>query len=844
MRILAVMLGALLAAEEPPAQGALTRPPELLEFVPAEYPPDAEAAGIEGTVLLSIVVGEDGEVRQAVVLDPGPHPGFAAAALHAVQRFRFKPAEIDGVPAAVEIEYRYGFVLRKQAPPPAPKEAPVALEGRVIERGTRSPVAGATVEAGGVAAETDAQGRFALRGIAPGEVAVRVASTEHEPLSFSETVVEGEVREVEYRVRRRHYDPYEAVVRGERERREVTVRSIDAEEVRTVAGTQGDTLKVLQDLPGVARTPFGLGLLVVRGSEPAETLVYADGVPIPMLFHFGAITSVVSSDVVEGIDFYPGNFGVAHGRATGGTVEVRTREAKREWHGAAQVDVFDGRVEVEGPVGRGSAYASLRRSWIDAVLAVALPRVAPDAANDLRVAPRYYDYQAKLSLPLLGGQASVFAFGSDDKMEFVQKGDAPGRPSFYLSTLFHRVGARWRRPLGPATNDLVVALGRDSFDVLQGDNFGLLTEILSATVRDEAVWKPSEKLALRLGVDALLRHFDYSVYAPPGTSGEDFETAVTAGEEDGGSWLSPALFAEADWKVLPRLRLVGGLRADGDWRLGHRIAWIDPRIAAYLDVAPKTTVTAAAGIFGSAPQPQETSRVFGNPDLEPLRALHLSLGVKRALPWASRVELTGFYKNLWSLVVPTAANGADGLPLRLSNEGRGEVIGLELLARRELAQGLFGWLSWTFSRSIRRDDPTSSDYPAWHLFALDQTHVLALVLSYRMPRGWILGTRVRAVSGDPYTPWDGHVLRADTGRTQCLASPDRLSARLSPFFQADARVDKRWVFPSWMLSVYLDVQNATNRENAEFRFPSYDCTQDVPIPSIPFFPAFGVRAEW
>src|SRR5689334_14113897 len=158
---------------EAPAKGVLTRAPELVEFVPAEYPPDAEKAGVEGSVLLSIVIDEHGDVAQAVVLDPGPAPGFAAAALHAVQRFRFRPAEIDGKPAAVEITYRYQFVLRRTAPA-APAEAPVALAGRVVERGTRAPVAGASVEAGGATAETDADGRFELRGVAPGEVTVRV----------------------------------------------------------------------------------------------------------------------------------------------------------------------------------------------------------------------------------------------------------------------------------------------------------------------------------------------------------------------------------------------------------------------------------------------------------------------------------------------------------------------------------------------------------------------------------------------------------------------------------------------------------------------------------------------
>lgn len=857
MRILAAVVPALLAAQEapPPAEApsgeppaaVLTRAPELVEFVPAEYPPEAEAAGIQGSVVLSIVVDEDGGVRQAVVLDPGPHEALAAAALHAVQQFVFRPAEIDGVPAAVEIEYRYDFVLRRPEPPPAPAEAPISLLGRVLERGTRTPVAAATVESQGAVAETDAEGRFTLRGVAPGEVFVRVLSTEHEPIAFAETIEEGRAREVEYRLRRRRYDPYEAVVRGERPREEVTVHSLSTEEIRTMSGTQGDTLRVVQNLPGVARAPFGIGLLVVRGSEPNETVVYVDGVPIPLLFHLGFFTSVVNSDVIDTIDFFPGNFGPRFGRALGGTVELKTRDPRREWHGAAQVDVLDGRVQVEGPAGPGSFYAAVRRSWLDAALAIVLPRVDPDAANDLRVAPRYYDYQAKLSLPVLGGVGTVFAYGSDDLLTFVQEEDRPGRPTFHLSTLFHRGGFSWRKPLGALTNDLVLAAGRDSFDVLQGSAFGLLTEVRTVSLRDALSGRLAEGLTFEAGVDALLRRLEYSVYAAPpespGTVGDEFtETPTTVSEEDAGWWLAPALHARLDWSPSPSLRLSGGLRLEVERRLGRTVTWLDPRLSLHWDVHPRTTLYAGASLHGSTPEPAETSPTFGNPGLDPERAAHLALGIRQELPFGARLEATAFYKRLWSLVVPTLAVDGDGVPLNYSNEGRGRGFGLELLLRRELAKGLYGWLAWTWSRAERIGDPSVSPH-GWQLFPLDQTHVLALLLSYRLPGDWILGTRLRAVSGNPITPFEGHFLDADSGRVQCLPGA-RLSERLPAFFQADARLDRRFVFDSWMLTAYLDVLNVTNRENAEFRFRSWDCAQTVPLPSIPIFPTFGLRAEW
>ena len=99
------------------------------------------------------------------------------------------------------------------------------------------------------------------------------------------------------------------------------------------------------------------------------------------------------------------------------------------------------------------------------------------------------------------------------------------------------------------------------------------------------------------------------------------------------------------------------------------------------------------------------------------------------------------------------------------------------------------------------------------------------------------------MSGNPYTR---RSTAASTTPTPAATSAFLAAAALGPapgFFQADARLDKRFVFRNWMMSVYLDVQNVTNRENAEFRFPSYDCSA-VSIPSIPVLPALGLRAEW
>ena len=92
---------------------------------------------------------------------------------------------------------------------------------------------------------------------------------------------------------------------------------MQAEEIKHIPGTQGDTLKAVQNLPGVARAPFGIGLLPVWGSSPADTRVYIDGVDIPTLYHFGGLRSTVNSEMVDALTFMPGGYRRDHGLRPG-----------------------------------------------------------------------------------------------------------------------------------------------------------------------------------------------------------------------------------------------------------------------------------------------------------------------------------------------------------------------------------------------------------------------------------------------------------------------------------------------------------------------------------------------
>ncbi|MEL7305548.1 MAG: TonB family protein, partial [Myxococcota bacterium] len=320
-------------AQETPSP-VITKAPELLEFVEPAYP--VELTDVAGEVVLMIEIDAAGAVVAADVIRSSD-ARFEAPAIDAARRFEFSPAEIDGEPASVRIEYAIQFQPSvdeslvepdSSAPDVVPEEPPVVIEGRILEAGNRRPVTGAEIVVDETMfTESRDGGRFEIRGAPVGRLRVRVSHPSFTAFEVMENRLESEKLVVTYYLRRDSNDPFETVVRSKTPRREVARVELSRAEVSRVPGTFGDPIRVIENLPGLARAPGGVGgALIVRGANPDDTGVYVDGVEIPLLYHFGGLTSVIPPDVLENIQFYPSGFSAKYSRATAGIVDVTTRD--------------------------------------------------------------------------------------------------------------------------------------------------------------------------------------------------------------------------------------------------------------------------------------------------------------------------------------------------------------------------------------------------------------------------------------------------------------------------------------------------------------------------------------
>src|SRR6187551_3437766 len=203
------MSGAVVRPAEP-AKDAPKKPvivlPELTHFEHAEYPAEAEKAGLQADVLLKLTVDREGNVTKADVPTPVGN-GFDEAAKGAALKFKFTPATRDGVPIPVVIPYRYSFTLTPkpvaETPPPAPTTGNLLGGVRLAE--SNNALAGATVTvtlADGTQRQvvTDETGKWRIDALPPGKYKVRIESPGFQPVENQEEVGLGEETEAIYRL--------------------------------------------------------------------------------------------------------------------------------------------------------------------------------------------------------------------------------------------------------------------------------------------------------------------------------------------------------------------------------------------------------------------------------------------------------------------------------------------------------------------------------------------------------------------------------------------------------------------------------------------------------------------
>jgi TonB family protein len=798
----------------PPADAqASFEPPHAIGSTDVPYPANAPAHDVPIVVTVKLSVDPTGTVTK---VDPvtGPQPPFDEAVATAAKGFRFDPARYGGKPVPVEITFTHTFVPPPPPPPPATDTGPAKtaiLKGKLIQLGTRAPVPGATVTViiGDRRYETDADahGKFELP-VPPGAAKIVVTAPGHNPFLQQETLVAAQALSVTYFVERDRYDPYEIVVLGDQRREEVSRITLRGAEIKQVPGTFGDPFRVVQALPGVASVVSLLPFPIVRGATPSSTGFLLDGTRVPLLYHLLSGPSVIHPDFIDEIQFFPGGAPVLYGGYTGGIIDGRTARARSDEHLLdfdANLLQLGGLVREPIPQIGATATVSGRYGYPGLVLSLATNQVSLS----------YWDYQLRLD----GGNArngwTIFAFGANDELDTVAPTADPNDPNPPLAPSlilgFHRLDLRLHRTYDRVTTSVRAVAGYDK-TYSMGTDFSVLV----AEPSWHLTWKPDDALAITTGVEGSFHRVSQGAgmtvtdQNPLSTITSQLGTFKT-----GGAMLEALYRPTRDWLIRP------GVRADVYSDDTATKSAVDPRLTVRYRLADRELADVAPGSDDSAVWLKGAAGIYHQPprfvlplpglDLMPikyglLRSFQTSLGVE--VPLADKFQLTteGYFNymdpTIFDLSVNDASAVQDANPSliptqivlggmraqdlvdRLTRPQLGRAYGAEILLRRQAKSGIFGWVSYTLSRSERMRDGQ------WVAYDFDRSHLVNLVVGLPLRRNWDIGLRLQYQSGKPETITAGFNAARGTG-----------------YLRFDARVDKRAVWRSWLLDFYVDITN-------------------------------------
>jgi hypothetical protein len=729
-----------------------------------------------------------------------------------------------------------------------------AVTGTVVDDRTGAPVAGALVAIGGHDTGSDDAGHFRVDNVGFGRLEVVVIAGGYRAFIGSARIgADLTIRLV----------ADESAV----ETIEVTGRAPSApqlhlgtEEIRTQPGAGGDALRALQSMPGVARTPFGLGGLALRGTAPRDTKVYLDGIEVPLLYHFGGIASFLPTGSIDELTLEPGGASVRYGRGLGGVAVITSRTGRSDrWRAGGELSLIHAAALAEGPGPLdGSWLIGARRSYFDALQEA--------ASLDLALAPRYGD--AQLRWESGDGRWMAIAFGSDDKLRLLRDPndtseggiDTSSVKSFDYVSRFARLGLRYRAVKRGTQLTLLSSLGVDDVNARANHkdiDKGMHRTTVPLSLRAELATQFARG-TIALGFDGGAARHSYDMINTPPPSPLDPSPSMVVHRELTRWAADLGAFVEQSWFLAgERVELRPGLRGD---HFGLSDQWtLDPRIAIHEYLPNDVELSQSIGRYHAPPLVTDLDPIFGDRRMLGSSATQVAATIKTIIGDDKEVSATAYYQDLDDLPVdalsgatPISANGGttSGGLLGISRElvdtqfgsysyreaiGTGYAYGLELIARKNLGR-FTGWVSYTHARSYRKN-PTQS--PEHFAYVLDQPHALTVLGTARLGKHWRAGGRVRYVTGNPYTPVAGASQDLE-GDWLAIDGP-LLSERLPAFFQLDLRIDRDWKRNWGRLTLYIDIQNITNRANAEGVTYNDDYTTMRYTRGLPIFPSIGVE---
>ena len=612
---------------------------------------------------------------------------------------------------------------------------------------------------------------------------------------------------------------------------------------------ESDIMKVVLTLPGVTTVGEASSGYNVRGGATDQNLILFNGGTVYNPSHlFGLFTSF-NSDAVEDVELFKSSIPVEYGGRISSVLKVTSKEANmQKVTGSASIGALTSKLNLELPIVKDHVSLLLngRTTYSDWML-----KQLPEDSGYKNGSANFYDFGGVLTWKLNNmHRLKLYGYWSKDKFSFSSE-DNYGYQNRNFS-------AEWRSIL----NDRITATfsaGLDHYDYYN-EEVGTPSMAARLSFGIDQIWgklhirhRLSEKEVLTYGLSVQHYNVQAGKYEPIGE-----ESCILSDQLQREKALESAAYIEYERSLTEKLSVSAGLRYSMFNALGPRDVNYYPDndlptegnlletrhetgiIKTYQ--APEFRLSARYAIqenlslkAGFNTMHQYIHKVSNTSIMSPTDIWKLSdLNIKPQNGWQAAAgiyhETAGkkyeFSAEVYYKHIGDYLNYRNSAVLLMNHHLETDVIstdgkayGVELQVKKPLGR-LNGWISYTYSRSMLRQDDDRVTMPLnngeWYSSEYDRPHEVKAVLNLKFTERYSFSSNFNYATGRPTTLPAGKYYDAHNQKYMSYYT-DRNTYRIPDYMRLDLAFN---IEPTHKLTSFLHtsfsigVYNALARKNA------------------------------
>ena len=612
---------------------------------------------------------------------------------------------------------------------------------------------------------------------------------------------------------------------------------------------EADIMKIVLTLPGVTTVGEASSGYNVRGGATDQNLILFNGGTVYNPSHlFGLFTSF-NSDAVEDVELFKSSIPVEYGGRISSVLKVVSKEANmRKFTGSASIGVLTSKANIEIPIVKDHVSLLLngRTTYSDWIL-----KHLPEKSGYKNGTANFYDFGGVLTWKLNDKhRLKLYGYWSNDRFSFSSE-DEYGYQNRNMS-------AEWRSILNEKVTATLSA-GLDHYDYFNDDEaIPYMASRLSFGI--DQLWgklhirhRLTEKQVFSYGLS--VQHYDVQAgkYEPLGE-----ESLIKTDQLQKEKALESAIYVDYERSLTDKLTVSAGLRYSMFNALGPR----DVNIYSNHELPSEKTLLETrheTGIIKTYHAPeirlstryalqenlslkagfntmhQYIHKVSNTSIMSPTDIWKLSdLNIKPQNGWQlaagiyyetakKEYELSAevYYKHIGDYL-----NYRSSAVLLMNHHletdvisTKGKAYGVELQVKKPIGK-VNGWVSYTFSRSLLRQDDERVAVPLndgdWYPSEYDRPHEVKAVLNYKFTERYSFSSNFNYATGRPTTLPAGQYYNSYNHRYMPYYR-DRNTYRIPDYMRLDLAFN---IEPTHKLTSFLHtsfsigVYNALARKNA------------------------------